>query len=81
MSENVLKLENITMQFGGVVAVHDLSLDENKGEIVSLIGPNGAGKTAVFNVVTGVYEPTNGAIYYDGKKIISNHPQGKMKKL
>ena len=81
MSENVLKLENITMQFGGVIAVNDLSLEVNKGEIVSLIGPNGAGKTTVFNVVTGVYEPTNGAIYYDGKKIISNHPQGKMKKL
>ncbi len=79
--ENVLRLENITMQFGGVVAVNDLSLEVNKGEIVSLIGPNGAGKTTVFNVVTGVYEPTNGAIYYDGKMIISNHPQGKMKKL
>ena len=81
MSENVLRLENITMQFGGVIAVNDLSLEVNKGEIVSLIGPNGAGKTTVFNVVTGVYEPTNGAIYYNGNKIISNHPQGKMKKL
>lgn len=47
MSENVLRLENITMQFGGVIAVNDLSLDVNKGEIVSLIGPNGAGKTTV----------------------------------
>ena len=55
MSENVLRLENITMQFGGVIAVNDLSLEVNKGEIVSLIGPNGAGKTTVFNVVTGVY--------------------------
>ncbi len=81
MSENVLRLENITMQFGGVVAVNDLSLEVNKGEIVSLIGPNGAGKTTVFNVVTGVYEPTNGAVYYDGKAIISNRPRGKMKKL
>ncbi len=81
MSENVLRLENITMQFGGVVAVNDLSLEVNKGEIVSLIGPNGAGKTTVFNVVTGVYEPTNGAVYYGGKAIISNRPRGKMKKL
>lgn len=79
--QNVLRLENITMQFGGVVAVNDLSLEVNKGEIVSLIGPNGAGKTTVFNVVTGVYEPTNGAVFYDGNMIISNHPQGKMKKL
>ena len=68
--ETVLKLENVTMQFGGVVAVNDLSMEVNKGEIVSLIGPNGAGKTTAFNVVTGVYEPTNGAVYYDGKMII-----------
>lgn len=81
MSENVLRLENITMQFGGVVAVNDLSLEVDRGEIVSLIGPNGAGKTTVFNVITGVYEPTNGAITYKGQKIISNHPHGKMKKM
>ena len=48
MAQNVLKLENITMQFGGVVAVKSLSLEVNNGEIVSLIGPNGAGKTTVF---------------------------------
>lgn len=81
MNENVLKLENVTMQFGGVIAVNDLSLEVNRGEIVSLIGPNGAGKTTVFNVVTGVYEPTNGAVWLNGKRVISNHPQGKMKKL
>lgn len=79
--ENVLKMENITMQFGGVVAVHSLSLEVNKGEIVSLIGPNGAGKTTAFNVVTGVYAPTNGAVYFNGKKIVENFPHGKMKKL
>lgn len=81
MSENVLKMENITMQFGGVVAVNNLSLEVNKGEIVSLIGPNGAGKTTAFNVVTGVYAPTNGAVYFNGNKIVENHPRGKMKKL
>lgn len=81
MAQNVLKLENITMQFGGVVAVKSLSLEVNKGEIVSLIGPNGAGKTTAFNVVTGVYSPTNGAVYFNGKKIVENHPHGKMKKL
>ena len=58
--EHVLQLENITMQFGGVVAVNNLSLEVNKGEIVALIGPNGAGKTTAFNVITGVYQPTNG---------------------
>ncbi|WP_296667186.1 MULTISPECIES: ABC transporter ATP-binding protein [unclassified Treponema] len=81
MAQNVLKLENITMQFGGVVAVKSLSLEVNKGEIVSLIGPNGAGKTTAFNVITGVYSPTNGAVYFNEKKIVENHPRGKMKKL
>lgn len=81
MSENVLKVSDLTMQFGGVVAVNNLSMEVNKGEIVALIGPNGAGKTTAFNAITGVYEPTNGAIYFDGKLIIENKPQGKMKKL
>ena len=80
MSEQLLKLEHITMQFGGVVAVDDLNLEINRGEIVALIGPNGAGKTTAFNVITGVYQPTNGAVWFDGEKIIENHPQGKMKK-
>ena len=81
MSENVLKIENATMQFGGVVAVDNLNLEINRGEIVALIGPNGAGKTTAFNVVTGVYQPTNGAVWFQGEKIVENHPQGKMKKL
>ena len=81
MSENVLKIENATMQFGCVVAVDNLNLEINRGEIVALIGPNGAGKTTAFNVVTGVYQPTNGAVWFQGEKIIENHPQGKMKKL
>ena len=82
MSENnVLKVENVTMQFGGVIAVENMNIEVNKGEIVSLIGPNGAGKTTAFNVITGVYAPTNGAVYFQGEKIIENHPQGKMKKL
>ena len=80
MAENVLRLENITMQFGGVVAVNDLSLEVNKGEIVALIGPNGAGKTTAFNCITGVYQPTNGRVSFLGQPIVENHPQGKMKK-
>ena len=67
------------MQFGGVVAVDDLSLEVNKGEIIGLIGPNGAGKTTAFNVITGVYAPTNGAVSLNGEVIVENHPQGKMK--
>ncbi len=81
MTENILHVENVTMQFGGVIAVNNLSIDVNRGEIVALIGPNGAGKTTMFNCITGVYEPTNGSISFYGKTIISNHPKGKMKKL
>ena len=81
MSENVLKINHLTMQFGGVVAVNDLSMEINRGEIVALIGPNGAGKTTAFNCVTGVYEPTNGEILFEGKPIARNHPTGRMRKL
>lgn len=81
MSENVLRLSDVTMQFGGVVAVNNLSLEVNKGEIVALIGPNGAGKTTAFNCITGVYEPSNGMVEFNDKVIVSNHPSGKMKKL
>ncbi len=81
MNENILRLENVTMQFGGVIAVNNLSLEVNKGEIVALIGPNGAGKTTAFNCITGVYEPTNGKVTFCGKTIVRNHPKGKMKKL
>ena len=80
MSENVLKVENVTMQFGGVVAINNLSMEVNKGEIVALIGPNGAGKTTAFNCITGVYEPTNGAVYFMGAPIAVSHPMGKMKR-
>lgn len=81
MSENVLRVSDITMQFGGVVAVDNLSLEVNKGEIVALIGPNGAGKTTAFNCITGVYEPTNGSVSFYGKELLESYPRGKMKKL
>ena len=65
MSESMLRMENVTMQFGGVVAVNNLSLNVDKGEIVALIGPNGAGKTTAFNCITGVYQPTNGKVFFE----------------
>ncbi len=80
MSQNVLHVENVTMQFGGVVAVNNLSMDINEGEIVALIGPNGAGKTTAFNCITGVYEPTNGRVDFMGATIVENFPSGKMKR-
>ena len=66
MSESMLRMENVTMQFGGVVAVNNLSLNVDKGEIVALIGPNGAGKTTIFNLITGVYALTEGRVIFDG---------------
>lgn len=66
---DVLNLSQIMMQFGGVVAIDGLDLEVHEGEIVALIGPNGAGKTTVFNVVTGVYEPTQGKVQFKGQDI------------
>ena len=82
MSEEkiVLHVENITMQFGGVVAVNNLSMDVPEGKITALIGPNGAGKTTAFNCITGVYEPTNGLVTFMDEPMVRNHPTGKMKK-
>ena len=74
MSENVLHIEHLTMRFGGVVAVNDLSMDINRGEIVALIGPNGAGKTTAFNMVTGVYTPTSGKVILEGRDITGKRP-------
>ena len=70
MTTPLLKIEHLTMRFGGLVAVNDLSFDVRKGEITALIGPNGAGKTTVFNCITGFYKPTEGRL---GLK----HPDGK----
>ena len=75
----ILKTENVTMQFGGVVAVNNLNMEVKEGEIVAIIGPNGAGKTTAFNVITGVYAPTNGRVYFDGELVVENYPHGKMK--
>lgn len=66
---SLLELRELTMQFGGVVAIDALDMNVEEGEIVALIGPNGAGKTTVFNVITGVYRPTMGKVYVRGKCI------------
>ncbi|KRO35832.1 MAG: ABC transporter ATP-binding protein, partial [Actinobacteria bacterium BACL15 MAG-120823-bin78] len=65
----VMSLKNVTIQFGGVKALNDVSFDINKQEILGLIGPNGAGKTTVFNVVTGVYQISSGVIEFQGKSL------------
>jgi len=69
MSEALLHLDHVTMQFGGLKAVADLTLEIGQGELFGLIGPNGAGKTTVFNVVTGVYAPTAGQVRFEGRGI------------
>ncbi len=79
--KNILHMENVTMQFGGVVAVNGLSLDGNEHEILALIGPNGAGKTTAFNCVTGIYQPTYGSVSFNGQVILADTPQGKMREL
>ena len=81
MSNCILELKDVTMQFGGVVAVNNVSMKVNEHEIVSLIGPNGAGKTTVFNVITGVYQATNGEVDFEGKLILEGKPVKKMKKI
>ncbi|WP_206795821.1 ABC transporter ATP-binding protein [Amycolatopsis sp. MtRt-6] len=65
----LLEFDNITMRFGGVTALREVNISINEGEIFALIGPNGAGKTTVFNVVTGVYQPTEGQVRFDGDRI------------
>jgi branched-chain amino acid transport system ATP-binding protein len=67
MNEALLKLEHLSMKFGGLVAIGDLSFEARRGEITALIGPNGAGKTTVFNCITGFYKPTEGMIRFTGK--------------
>lgn len=72
--EKVLETRNITMRFGGLTAVNDFSLSLEKGKIVALIGPNGAGKTTAFNMITGVYKPTEGRVFFNGRDITGMRP-------
>lgn len=71
---SILLTDNITMQFGGIRAVSNLSLDIAPGQIVGLIGPNGAGKTTAFNMITGVYKPTLGSVNFNGNDITGHKP-------
>jgi branched-chain amino acid transport system ATP-binding protein len=69
MTQTVLSIEHVGVQFGGLVAISDMNFDVGQGEIVSLIGPNGAGKTTAFNVMTGFLAPTKGAVKYCGQDL------------
>jgi branched-chain amino acid transport system ATP-binding protein len=72
--EVLLDVDHVTLRFGGVVALNDVSFSLYKGEILGLIGPNGAGKTTCFNVMTGVYKPTSGAVKFDAQRITGRKP-------
>jgi branched-chain amino acid transport system ATP-binding protein len=71
---SVLEIENLTIRFGGLVAVDDVSFKVEKGDLFGLIGPNGAGKTTVFNMITGVYKPTSGEVKFQGRPITGSPP-------
>jgi branched-chain amino acid transport system ATP-binding protein len=70
MSDVLLSVDAVTMQFGGVTALDNVTLNIKRGEILGLIGPNGAGKTTCFNVITGVYTPTTGTVTFDGESLV-----------
>ncbi|MEJ3748104.1 ABC transporter ATP-binding protein [Actinomycetes bacterium KLBMP 9797] len=72
--DDLLVLDHVTLRFGGVVALDDVSFEVRRGEILGLIGPNGAGKTTCFNAMTGVYKPTSGAVRFDGARVSGRKP-------
>lgn len=74
MSQKLLEVNNLTIKFGGVTALNDVSIHVSEGEIAALIGPNGAGKTTVFNVVTGYYAPTSGSFSLAGEDLVGKRP-------
>ena len=61
----ILKLNQVTMKFGGLTAVSDVSIEVGPKDLVAIIGPNGAGKTTLFNTITGIYTPTSGEVYFN----------------
>src|SRR5699024_1790658 len=70
----MLTVKNVTLQFGGLKAVNDVSINVEKGKISGLIGPNGAGKTTFFNLISGVYKPDSGTIFFNGERIDGKKP-------
>lgn len=74
MARPVLKCQHLGIQFGGLKAVDDFNMEIGESELVGLIGPNGAGKTTVFNLITGVYKPTEGSLYLNGERMNGKRP-------
>jgi branched-chain amino acid transport system ATP-binding protein len=74
MTDTLLSAKNLSVRFGGVLAVNNVSFDVKQGEVFTLIGPNGAGKTTVFNLISRIYTPTTGEIFYQGAKLTDQPP-------
>jgi len=74
MSSTLLSASHLTVKFGGLVAVNDVSFEVQRGEVFTLIGPNGAGKTTVFNLISRIYQPTAGTIEFDGQDLTALAP-------
>ncbi len=74
MSDRILDVDGVTLRFGGVTAIHDVSFHVNEGELFSIIGPNGAGKTSIFNTISQVYRPQHGDIRWRGESIMGTRP-------
>ena len=72
----ILEVDQVTRRFGGIVALHGVSLSLAEGQIAGLIGPNGAGKTTLFNVITRLYRPDSGRVVFDGRNLLRVRPQG-----
>ncbi len=71
---SLFEVKNVTVSFGGVKALNDVSFSVNKGEIFTIIGPNGAGKSTLFNVISRIYEPSKGQIYFNEENISKTKP-------
>ncbi|MFK8215166.1 ABC transporter ATP-binding protein [Haloferax volcanii] len=80
MSDPILRTENLTKEFGKLVAVDDVTLDVERGEFRSLIGPNGAGKTTTFNLLTGALRPTRGTVTFDGENVTALPPHERVRR-
>jgi len=70
----ILQIDNLTKKFGGLVAVHEINMSVEEGEIVGIIGPNGAGKSTLLNLIAGVHKPNSGQVYFNGEKISGSRP-------
>jgi branched-chain amino acid transport system ATP-binding protein len=74
MTAPLLRTQDLTVRFGGLVAVNKVSFDVQRGEVFTIIGPNGAGKTTVFNLISRIYQPTAGSIHYEGQDLVARPP-------